>query len=473
VETAKTQTQVVIVGGGFGGLTLARALARAPVSVAVVDRENHHLFQPLLYQVATASLSPGDIATPIRSVLGSQDNARVLLGEVVTVDFDARHLVLADGGLVSYDYLVIAAGAKTNFFGHDEWAEHAYPLKSLRDALRIRERILMAFEAAEREPDDAHRRALLTFVVIGGGPTGVEMAGAISELSRQTLRRDFRVVRPSDIRVVLVEMADRVLTPFDEELSASARVQLEELEVEVRTGQRVTDVGPRGVEVDGAFIEAPVVIWASGVEAVSLASRLDTPRHRDRLVVREDCSLPDRPEVFAIGDIAYFVPAGEEEALPGLSPVAMQQAKHVARQIVRSEHRTWGQSLPREPFYYRDKGIMATIGRSRAVAQAGSMRLHGYVAWIAWLFIHIFFLIGFRNRVMVMLSWVWQYVTFRRGARLVAQPKGVAASELARLLNDWHAAPLSGSGPAAAATDERASPHEGASPPSRSRAGSP
>ena len=422
--------RVVIVGGGFGGLTLAKALRNAAVEVTIIDRENHHLFQPLLYQVATASLSPGDIAEPIRSVVHRQRNVRTLLGEVHDVDFEARRVHLGDGASVAYDYLVIAAGAKTAYHGHPDWEAHAYGLKNLREALRIRERILMLFEAAEREEDEARRHELLSFYVIGGGPTGVEMAGAISELGRRSLRRDFRRVRPDEVRVVLVEMAARVLTPFDERLSRSAQLQLEELDVELQLGRRVTDVGPGWLEIDGQRNVAGLVVWASGVEPVSLAARLDSPRERGQLVVEADCTLPGRPGVFAIGDIAWFVPEGADDPLPGVSPVAMQQGRHVAAQIRRLER-----EQPTRAFRYVDKGIMATVGRSRAVAQSGGLRLQGLLAWLAWLFVHLFYLIGFRNRLIVLTHWFWQYVTFKRGARLVAQRKGWAASELAELLD--------------------------------------
>jgi NADH dehydrogenase len=426
----RKEKHVVIVGGGFGGLSCAKALARQPVRVTLVDRENHHLFQPLLYQVATATLSPGDIASPIRTILRRQRNVRVWLGEALGADLKSRILFLADGEELKYDYLVIAAGAKTNFFGHEEWEKHARPLKSLRDALRIRERVLMAFEAAEREPDPERRRALLTFVVVGAGPTGVEMAGAISELGRHSMR-DFRIVKPTDIRVVLVEMSDRVLNPFDPELSEAAKRQLEELQVEVRTKHRVTNVLRGGVEIDGEWTDASIVIWASGVKPVSLAERLGVEVARSGIVVEPDWSIPGHPEVFAIGDIARFVPEGETAQLPGVSQVAMQGGKHVARQI---EGDRLG--LSREKFVYWDKGIMATIGRTRAVFQSGRIKMSGYIAWLGWLAVHVFFLIGFRNRLMVLVNWVWQYVMFRWGSRLVAEPKGWAAHELAALLHD-------------------------------------
>lgn len=407
---------VVIVGGGFGGLWAAKALRGAPVRVTLVDRENHHLFQPLLYQVATSGLSPAQIATPIRVVLRRQKNASVLYAEVVGVDLDARELTLDRGDTIRYDYLIVAAGAKTNYFGHDGWAEHAHGLKDLRDAIRIRERVLLAFESAERETDREARRRLLTFVVIGGGPTGVEMAGAISELGRQVMADDFGTISAGDIRVMLVEMGDRVLASFRPELSQRAAEQLRDLDVELALGRRVTDVSEEGVELDGTErVPAALVVWASGVAPVSLAERMGTPRtRRGQLVVGDDLSIPGRPEVFAVGDIAAFVPEGDEHPLPGVAPVAMQGGRHAARTIAREI-----KGLPRTPFRYVDKGIMATIGRSRAVMESGALRASGLLAWIGWLVVHIFFLIGARNRLVVMFEWAWAYFSFKRGARII------------------------------------------------------
>ncbi len=407
---------VVVVGAGFGGLQAAKLLARAEVRVTVVDRENHHLFQPLLYQVATAGLSPGSIAVPIRSVLGRFANAQVLLGTVADVDTDERTVMLKDGAALEYDYLVLATGTRTNYYGHSDWEPHARGLKTLRDAIGTRERILLAFESAEREHDEAVRAALLTFVVIGGGPTGVEMAGAIAELGKRVLAKDFRNVTPADVRVVLVEMADRLLTPFRPVLSASAKTQLEHLGVEVMLGKAVTSVSKDGVQVGDHFIPSAVVCWASGVRAEPLVEQAGLALDRlGRVRVDSHCAALGHPNVFAIGDVACFVPEGEEAPLPGLAPVAIQQGAHVAKCIKRDLRRK-----PRPTFKYVDKGMMATIGRRHAVAQADWLPpLSGVLAWLAWSFVHILFLIGFHNRFIVFFEWVWSYVTFGRGARLI------------------------------------------------------
>lgn len=407
---------VVIIGGGFGGLQAAKRLANKAVQVTLIDRENHHLFQPLLYQVATAGLSPGSIAIPIRSVLGRYKNIRVLLGEVTHADFDRKKASLANGSELRYDYLIIAAGAKTNYFGNDGWAVHAHALKSLRDAIRIRERILVAFETAEHESDSHKRSALLTYVVIGGGPTGVEMAGAIAELGKRVLAKDYQNISPEDIRVLLVEMAPRVLTPFKPELSQSAREQLEDLGVDVRVGQRVTDVTDQGVRIGDEFVPSAVVTWATGVRGESLVDKLNLKTDRgNRVVVDQHCATLGYSDVFAIGDVARFVPHDSEQPLPGVAPVAMQQGRYVADTIVQELRRR-----PRKPFRYVDKGMMATIGRRRAVAQADWLPpLDGLMAWFAWCLVHLLFLIGFRNRVIVLFEWIWSYFTFARGARLI------------------------------------------------------
>lgn len=414
-QRVKLRRHVVIVGGGFGGLACAKSLARAPVHVTLLDRSNHYLFQPLLYQVAMAGLSPAEIAVPIRSVLRSQANARVLLAEVSGVDVAARRVLLRDAAPIEYDFLVLAQGAENHYFGHDAWAKVAPGLKDLDDAVEIRRRVLLAFEAAEREDDPELRRRHLSFVVIGGGPTGVELAGAIAELATYVLSRDFRSIRPDATRVVLVEGSPRVLPSFDPSLSERARESLEAMGVEVRTETRVTTIDHGGVTANGARIEASTVLWAAGVRAVPLGASLGVPLDRHgRIVVGADTSVPGHPEVFCVGDAACFIPEGETEALPGVSPVAMQQGRFVARQIVRSL-----EGAARERFRYVDRGIMATIGRSRAVARIGRLKLSGFAAWLAWLLLHIVYLIDFRNRMIVLFDWAWSYFTYQRGSRLI------------------------------------------------------
>ncbi len=407
---------IVIVGGGFGGLYAARALRRAPVRITLVDRRNYHLFQPLLYQVATATLSPADIARPIRQIVHGQRDTEVLLAEVTEIDTAAREAVLRDGRRIPYDYLVLAAGAVDQYFGHDEWARLAPGLKTIDDATEIRRRFLLAFEAAEQEPDAERGRALLTFVVIGGGPTGVEMAGAFAEIARHTLRREFRRVDPSAARILLLEGGKRLLSAYDPELSRKAKLQLEELGVEVRLGSIVTGVDLGIVRVGEETIPTFNVVWAAGVAASPLGRTLGAPVDRmGRVRVEPDLSVPGHPEVFVVGDLAsvtHDTPDGTP--LPGVAQVAMQGGEATARNIVRSLR-----GEPRRPFRYRDKGSMATIGRARAIAEIGGRNLSGFAAWLAWLFIHVFFLIGFRNRVAVMLQWAWSYLTWQRGARLI------------------------------------------------------
>jgi NADH:ubiquinone reductase (H+-translocating) len=404
---------VLVVGAGFGGLTAAKALAAMRVKVTVVDRTNHHLFQPLLYQVAMAGLSPAEIAQPVRSILSPQENTNVVLAEVARVDFDAKIVHLTDGGTLAYDYLILATGAKTAYFGHPEWEAFAPGLKAIDDAVEIRRRVLMAFERAEREEDEARRRELLTFVVIGAGPTGVEMAGALAELARKTISGDFRAIRPSEARVVLVEGGDRILPAMPTDLSERAREQLADLGVELRLGARVTDIDAHGVELGKERLVSATVVWAAGVEATAFTRTLGVPLDKGgRVVVGRDLALPGRPEVFAIGDMARFDQDGAP--LPGVSPVAMQQARFVVETIAREES---GQT--RLEFRYHDKGSMATIGRSRAVAQSGKIHLSGFIAWLAWLTVHIWYLIGFRSRLVVLITWAWSYLTYRRGARLI------------------------------------------------------
>ncbi len=403
---------VVIVGGGFGGLYAARALRRAPVEVTLIDRRNYHLFQPLLYQVATAALNPSDIATPIRRIVRKQQNCRVLLAEATAVDLAGRRLVLADGEL-SYDYLVVATGATDSYFGHEEWERLAPGLKSIEEALEIRRRVLLAYEAAERTADADARRAWLTFVVVGAGPTGVELAGALSEIARYALESDFRTIDPQDARVILVEAADRALGTFPLDLSEKATAQLVRLGVEVRVGTKVTEIDEGGVFLGSERVAARTVLWAAGVTASPLARSLGVPLDRaGRVLVDPTLTLPGHPEVFVIGDLAVHQQDGK--AITGLAAVAVQEGPHAAANIVRSLH---GESLL--PFRYVDKGTLATIGRAAAVANLGRVHLSGFIAWLAWLFVHIFLLIGFRNRFLVMFGWASTYLTYDRGARLI------------------------------------------------------
>jgi NADH:ubiquinone reductase (H+-translocating) len=404
---------VVIVGGGFGGLWAARALRKAPVRITLVDRRNHHLFQPLLYQVATAALNPSDIAAPIRSILRNQKNALVLFAEATGIDVPGKRVILDDGAL-AYDHLILATGATHSYFGHDEWAAHAPGLKTLEDAIGIRRRVFLAYESAEREDDPARRREWLTFVVIGAGPTGVEMAGSLSEIARHSMPDDFRRIDPRQARVILLEGMDRVLPPYPPVLSEKARRQLERLGVEVRTGARVTGIDANGVTIGDERIATHTVVWAAGVEASPLARSLGVPLDRaGRVKVRADLTIPDRDDVVVIGDLAAFEQDGK--LVPGVSPAAMQEGEHAARNIERALR-----GEPRLPFRYWDKGSFATIGRGAAVGEIlQKVRLSGVLAWLAWLVIHIFFLIGFRNRVFVLMHWAYSYVTYRRGARLI------------------------------------------------------
>ena len=407
---------VVILGGGFAGLYAAKSLRDADVRVTVIDRQNHHLFQPMLYQVATAALSPDDIASPIRSILRDQQNTEVVLAEAVGVDTARRLIVLKDGSSIHYDYLVVATGARHSYFGRDEWERLAPGLKSIEDAEEIRRRILVAFERAEREPDPVKRQGLLTFVVVGGGPTGVEVAGALAEIRNFALRRDFRHIDSREASVLLLEGGPRILGAYPPELSERAKRSLRRLEVTVHEQTLVTDIRPGAVTAGGWTIPSHTVIWAAGNIASPLLKSLGTPLDRQgRAVVGPDCSLPGHPEVFVLGDAAAFDHHGEGP-VPGVCPAAIQMGKHAARAI--------GEDLagrPRTPFHYFDKGQLAVIGRGRAVADIGRLHFGGFVAWLAWIFIHIFFLIGFRNRVLVLFEWAWSYVTFGRGARIITR----------------------------------------------------
>jgi NADH dehydrogenase len=412
VGQADHRPRVVIVGGGFGGLYAAKALRRAPVAVTVIDRKNHHLFQPLLYQVAAAALNPSDIAHPIRRVLRRQRNAEVILAEVISVDAVGRRVILADGTL-PFDYLILATGAMHSYFGHEEWALNAPGLKTIEDALEIRRRILLAYENAEREQDPQRQRAWLTFVIVGAGPTGVELAGALAEISRQTLAKDFRRIDPASAQIILVENAARVLPTYPEELSRAAAKQLQRLGVDVRTHTRMTGVDGEGVLLEADRIPARTVLWAAGVAASPLARSLGAPLDRSgRVRVRPDLTVPDQSRIYVIGDLAALEQDGKP--IPGVAPAAIQQGKHAAQNILRELR---GEA--RRPFRYRDKGSLATIGRAAAVADLGRLRLSGLIAWLAWLVVHIFFLIGFRNRYLVLFEWAWSYITSERGARLI------------------------------------------------------
>ena len=407
--------RVVIVGGGFGGLEAAKKLVCENVRLTIIDRTNYHLFQPLLYQVATAALSPADIAAPIRAVLHKCKNAEVMLAEVQSVDVNTR--VVHAGDLnVQYDYLILATGARHSYFGHPEWERLAPGLKSLEDAVEIRRRILMAFEYAEKISDPGTRAAAMTFVIIGGGPTGVEMAGAIAEIARHTLARDFRHIDPSSARVVLIEGEPQVLAAFPEDLRTSAMKQLQDLGVEVRTGVHATDLTEAGLRVGEEFIPCRVKIWAAGNNASFVGKSLGVPVDRvGRVVVQDDLTIPGHPEVQVIGDLANFI-GKDGKSLPGVSPVAMQQGRHAARNIMNMIE---GRKPQR--FWYFDKGSMATIGRNKAVADLRLLHLSGLPAWVAWLFVHTVFLVGFRNRVVVLFQWAWAYFTFNKGARLITR----------------------------------------------------
>jgi NADH dehydrogenase len=406
----------VILGGGFAGLYAAKRLGHAPVRVTVVDRRNHHLFQPMLYQVATAALDPSDIASPIRSVLRRKKNTEVLLAEATDVDVEQRLVRFTDGGCLGYDYLIVATGAHHSYFGHQEWETLAPGLKNLEDALEIRRRVLLAFELAERERDPIRRHAYLTFVIVGGGPTGVETAGAVAEIRRYALRRDFRHIDPRDATVMLLEGGPRVLPSYPPELGEKAKHDLRRLGVEVRTETLVTDIQPDAVRAAGWTIPTRTVVWAAGNMASPLLQSLDTRLDGvGRAIVEPDCTIPGHPEVFVLGDAAVFNHQ-EGGSLPGICPVAIQMGEYTARTIVGDLA-----GRPRRAFRYWDKGQLAVVGRGRAVADIGRFHFGGFIAWLTWIFVHIFFLIGFRNRVLVLIQWAWSYFTYGVGARIITQ----------------------------------------------------
>ena len=410
---SKTTPRVIIVGAGFGGLNAARSLASAPVQITVVDRKNHHTFQPLLYQVATGGLSPGEIAAPVRSVFSRNANVVTLLEEVDGFDLDRRVVKTSEQEL-PYDYLVVAAGATHAYFGHEDWQPFAPGLKTIEDALEIRRRVLLTFELAERQSIAGAADEPLNFVVVGGGATGVELAGMLAEIAHHVLKHEFRSIDPSRARIILLEGGPRVLPAYPEDLSQSAEEQLRRLGVDVRTNAMVTVVEAGAVHVGNTRIVAPVILWAAGVAASPLGKKLGVPCDRaGRVLVQPDLSIPGRPEVFVIGDLASLKDE-QGQQIPGVAPVAIQEGKYVAQAIHRDlEHH------PRERFHYWDKGSLATIGRNAAIAQFGKIHISGFIAWLSWLFIHIFFLIGFRNRLLVFIQWFWSYVTYERAARLI------------------------------------------------------
>lgn len=413
--TITSKPRVVIIGGGFGGLYAARILTGQPVEVILIDRTNHHLFQPLLYQVATAMLSPADIAQPIRAILKEAQNVRVVMGTVEVIDTGAK-VVRTKSNEYRYDYLIVATGARHSYFGNDQWEAHAPGLKTLSDALELRRRILNAFEIAETTTDPEMQRAALTFVIIGAGPTGVEMAGSISELAKRTLERDFRTIQGKQARVLLLDAAPKVLPMFDDELATSAIRQLEQLGIEVRVATKVLGVTPEGVQLENELIRARTVIWAAGNTASPLAKQLGCEVDRQgRAVVQKDLSVAGHPEVFVIGDVANFSHQGGKP-LPGIAPFAMQSGKVAARNVLAL---VAGQ--PTETFQYTDKGSMATIGRNKAVADLKMVKLSGFLAWLSWLFIHLLFIVELRNRIVIFFHWAWGYLTYTHGARLTYQ----------------------------------------------------
>ncbi len=422
-----TQPCVVIVGAGFGGLQAVRALKNAPVHVTVIDRQNHHLFQPLLYWVATAGLSPADISSPIRSILKRQKNAEVIMAEVTGIDLDNQRVRMGQR-TIPYDYLVLATGARENYFGHPEWQRYAPGLKSIVDATSIRRQILLSFESAEIETDPEKVRELLTFVLVGAGPTGVEMAGALAELAHKALASDFRHIDTHMTRILLVEAAPHILAAFPASLTARTQKKLQQMGIEVRAGTPVTQIDEQGVVVDGERIRAHTIIWTAGVLASPAGKWLGVEVDRaGRVKVEPDLSVPGYANIFAIGDTATMMQDGKP--LPGVAPVAMQQGRYVASLI---DRRVAGKALP-EPFHYRNKGNLATVGRSYALVELGKLRVTGLIAWILWLVVHIYYLIGFRNRVVALFQWAWTYLTYNRGARLITFDTAQKSEDLGRL----------------------------------------
>jgi NADH dehydrogenase len=413
--------RIVIIGGGFGGINCATKLRNAKVQVTIIDRNNHHLFQPLLYQVATAALSAGDIATPIRSVFRKQKNIDVLLGEVTEILADNKKIRLNDKREITYDYLILAPGSRYNYFGNDQWSRYAPGLKSLADALNIRERILISLEKAEQLQNPSDQQSYLNFVIIGGGPTGVEMAGAISEIAKRNMMKDYRYIRPEQSKIYLVEATSGILNGFSKRLSRRAQDDLEKMGIDILLNNPVTDVTRDGVTLNDRFIKTKNIIWAAGVTASPLLDKIAAERDRNgRIIVNSDLTVPGYPNIFVIGDAAHFVEEGKDQPLPALAPVAIQEGKYIGKLLRK-------RILPhkRKPFRYIDKGTMATIGRAKAVAEIRNFNISGFPAWLAWSFIHIFYLIDFRNRFRVMLEWSWYYLTFRRGVRLITDRESI------------------------------------------------
>lgn len=417
---------IIVLGGGFGGLTFAQKFKLPDAKITLIDKQNHHLFQPLLYQVATAGLALPDISEPIRTIFSNRDDVQVLMDEVQEIDAPKQKIRLKHKTL-DYDYLVVGLGMVNSYFGHDEWAKHSIGLKTLSEARRIRQQVLHAFEQAEAMDDEDERKRLMTAVVVGGGPTGVEMAGALSELTKKVFKKDFRSIRPDESRIVLVEAADRVLPTYSEQSSAAARRSLEKLGVELHLGKAVKDIGKGVVQLPDETISAESIIWTAGVQANPLTKQLPVEcDRRGRAMVAPDCSLPGYENVFVIGDIANLTDIKGQQ-VPGVSPAAMQMGKHVAG-IIKSELR--GRTAKRKPFAYLDKGTMATIGRSAAVAEIGKLKFSGFPAWFLWLAVHLLFLVGFRNRVAVLLQWMYAYVKFRPGARVFERPEAAEEKRL-------------------------------------------
>ncbi len=416
-STSSARPHIVIIGGGFGGIYAARHLAKLPVDITVIDRDNYHLFQPLLYQVASAALSAGDIASPIRSILRRFKNVRVVMGEVTDIDQNGKRVVLKEGGDYHYDFLIVAAGATGTYFGHDEWAKYAPGLKTIEDALDIRRRILSAYETAERMAEGSQARdAFLTFVCIGGGPTGVEMAGAIREIASETLKGDFRSIDPTHSKVILIQSGDRILPDYPKDLSDSAFKQLKGMNIDIRLGKRVTNINEHGVFIGEEFIPAKTVIWGAGVQASPLGKQLGGEVDRGgRVVVNADCSVPGHDGVFVIGDLAHYE-HGSKDPLPGIAPVAIQQGVYLAKRIGQLLENPKAEPIP---FVYDDRGMLATIGRNSAVGIAKGVHVKGFIAWLMWLLIHIYFLIGFENRMLVIASWAYSYLSYNRSARLI------------------------------------------------------